>query len=592
MLSQWAKSLAELDRSLTFPMTVSRRSFVRALGATALASLSPAALADHAAQHSTSDLTDTACSADAPGTFFIPSRGGFLSRLEIDERTLKLRAALIGAQRQAPRGLTQGYFATVDGREYINPTLVMRAGQSVKIDFENGLSESTIVHWHGLAVDMRNDGGGGQLAAPGQHYGYDFSLRNRGGLYWYHPHPHGLTAGQAYRGLFGLIEIRDEDEDRLREALDLVPGTSELPLVIQDRRSGGEYAATEADRMHGFLGDTVLVNGAACPHLDVATRIYRFRVLNASNARTYRLVWRTADGKAFPFSLIGNDGGLLPVPLSCKETFLATAERLDMLLDLADLAVGDSLVLETTSFDPMHMEMAGTTSGPAAQGVDHAAMGHAAAPDQSIDHAAMGHAPPARGPNADHTAPSAHDEHAAHGGAFPEGAARALLALRVRTKRSYLARVPARLSSLPSIDTSRATERPLRLGFAKGRWRINDRVFAMGETPIEVKRGSVEVWLIRNYFNSMPHAMHLHGFAFEVLARETSPDAIAALKVDDRGRLATDAGRKDTVLVWPGESVRIAIDFACPFPGDQTYVFHCHNLEHEDGGMMLGVKVT
>jgi len=46
------------------------------------------------------------------------------------------------------------------------------------------------------------------------------------------------------------------------------------------------------------------------------------------------------------------------------------------------------------------------------------------------------------------------------------------------------------------------------------------------------------------------------------------------------------------VLVWPGESVRIAIDFTHPFPGPQTYMFHCHNLEHEDAGMMLGVAVT
>jgi len=51
------------------------------------------------------------------------------------------------------------------------------------------------------------------------------------------------------------------------------------------------------------------------------------------------------------------------------------------------------------------------------------------------------------------------------------------------------------------------------------------RVFVMGETPIEVKRGTVETWLIRNYFNSMPHAMHLHGFHFQVLERQTSPDS-------------------------------------------------------------------
>src|SRR5205823_11012825 len=187
--------------------------------------------------------------------------------------------------------------------------------------------------------------------------------------------------------------------------------------------------------------------------------------------------------------------------------------------------------------------------------------------------------------------PADHNAHD-HGNAWPEGAARALLQLRVRARVVYDRRVPSMLSSVVPIDVSDARERPLRLGFAKGRWRINDRVFVMGETPIEVRRNTVETWLIRNYFNSMPHAMHLHGFAFEVLERQTSPDAIAALKVDERGRLATDLGRKDTVLVWPGESVRVAIDFACPFPGEQTYMFHCHNLEHEDGGMMLGVKVS
>ena len=179
-----------------------------------------------------------------------------------------------------------------------------------------------------------------------------------------------------------------------------------------------------------------------------------------------------------------------------------------------------------------------------------------------------------------------------HGGAFPEGVARSLLQLRVRKRISNPATPPAELSRISAIDVDKASERPLRLGFSKGQWRINDRVFAMGETPIEVKRDTVETWLIRNYFNSMPHAMHLHGFHFQVLERQTSPDQIAALKIDDRGRLATDLGWKDTVLVWPGESVKIAIDFAMPFAGPQTYMFHCHNLEHEDSGMMLGVKVA
>jgi blue copper oxidase len=533
-------------------MTVTRRSFLHTLGGLALSAL-PAGARSDAPGPATAGPADWCGDGHAAAPLFVPGADGFLGRLALDDATLTLRAAPLPSGALPGAGLTEVYLARYRDRAFVNPTLVLRPGQRVRIELENSLDQATIVHWHGLLVDTRNDGAGMTLAAPGARYAYDFEVRNRGALYWYHPHPHGLTAGQAYRGLFGALEITDDDEAQLRAALELAPGKSEIPLLLQDRR-GSDYAPSAADQTHGYLGDAVFVNGTACPYLDVATRIYRFRVLNASNARTYRLGWRTASGNVVPFTLIGNDAGLLPAPQPCTEAFLATAERLDLLLDLSALDVGETLLLETRGFDPMHMEMSA-----AAAPTDHAAM----------DHAAMH-----------------------HGGGFPEGSARALLQLRVREKVAYTAKVPVRLSTPAPIATTGATERPLRLGFAKGRWRINDRVFAMGETPIEVKRNSVETWLIRNYFNSMPHAMHLHGFAFEVLARETSPEQLAPLKIDDRGRLATDLGRKDTVLVWPGESVRLAIDFHCPFPGEQTYVFHCHNLEHEDGGMMLGVKVS
>jgi suppressor of ftsI/bilirubin oxidase len=151
--------------------------------------------------------------------------------------------------------------------------------------------------------------------------------------------------------------------------------------------------------------------------------------------------------------------------------------------------------------------------------------------------------------------------------------------------------MPQRLSRLPAI-ASNGDERPLRLGFAKGRWRINDRVYDTSAINIEVAHGASEAWLLRNYHTSAPHAMHLHGFQFRVVARETSPEHVAAMAVDDKGRLATDLGMKDTVLVWPGESVRIAIDFRMPYDDAQVYLVHCHNLEHEDGGMMLRVRVS
>jgi suppressor of ftsI/bilirubin oxidase len=542
-------------------MLLTRRNFLKAMGGVVLGALPPHARPDD--PRAVASLPADWCGGEKGQRLLVPGDRGFLGRLDLDGDALTLRAVALKPGDGAPPGFTQAYLARFRGRDYVNPTLVLRPGQPVRIELVNQIGEATIVHWHGLAVDTRNDGGGTILAAPGERYGYDFETRNRASLYWYHPHPHGMTAGQAYRGMFGLLEIEDDDEAKLRAALDLVPGTSEIPLVLQDRRPGDAYAPTDADRMHGFLGDGVWVNGTPCPYLDVATRLYRFRVLNASNARTYRLGWRTASGKPVPFTLIGNDGGLLPAPQACAEAFLSSAERLDFLLDLRDFAVGETLLLETRAFDPMHMEMPGSAL--------------------EIDHAAMGHGAVAADP---------HAAHAAHSGGFPEGAVRALLQLRVREKIAYALKVPLRVSAPAPIDVSHAIERPLRLGFAKGRWRINDRVFAMGETPIEVKRGTVETWLIRNYFNSMPHAMHIHGFSFEVLERQTSPEQVAAMKVDDHGRLATDLGRKDTVLVWPGESVRVALDFACPFPGPQTYMFHCHNLEHEDGGMMLGVKVT
>src|SRR5208283_3559317 len=368
-------------------MTFTRRRFVQTAGALALCSLPPRASSDPSPAAATPGPADWCGTGGSPSPLFIPGDRGFLGRLAPEAEKLTLRAAPLPGG--GTGSLTLGYLASHGGRDYVNPTLVLRPGQRVRIDFDNALDAATIVHWHGLAVDTRNDGAGLTLAAPGGRYSYDFEVRNRGALYGYHPHPHGMTAGQAYRGLFGAIEITDDDEAKLRAALDLVPGKSEIALLLQDRR-GAAYAPSPTDQTHGFLGDTVYVNGSACPYLDVATRLYRFRVLNASNARTYRLAWRTAAGSPLPFTLIGNDGGLLPAPQACSAAFLATAERLDLLLDLRDLPVGETVLLDTTTFDPMHMEMGDMTPGATDhEAMDHSMMDHSAM--GATDHAAMHH---------------------------------------------------------------------------------------------------------------------------------------------------------------------------------------------------------
>ena len=89
----------------------------------------------------------------------------------------------------------------------------------------------------------------------------------------------------------------------------------------------------------------------------------------------------------------------------------------------------------------------------------------------------------------------------------------------------------------------------------------------------------------------LPHPMHLHGFRCRVLGRKYSPGQVTGTAVDEQGRMVTDLGWKDTVLVWPGETVRIAIQFSHDFEEEQLYLFHCHILEHEDAGMMVNCRV-
>jgi suppressor of ftsI/bilirubin oxidase len=529
-----------------------RRRVLTQLGALAFACAAPRATSGGVAA-SAADW----CGPAEGARLLVPGDDGWLGRLAPKGAPVSLTTwSGVGADTPWPLA----YAARHHRRDYRNPTFVFESGERARIVLSNTLGEPTIVHWHGLQVDTANDGAGMTLVPPGGRYAYDFAVRARAGLYWYHPHPHGLTAGQAYHGLFGMMAVEDAEERALRAALDVTWGKTEIPLVLQDRRPGPDYAPDAGDRHHGFIGNIATVNGGSAVHLDVATRVYRFRILNASNARTYRLGFADAAGRSLSFTLIGTDGGLLAKPLRCDECYLSSAERIDVLLDLTAAHIGDAIVLETREFDPMHLD------APAAPGAEPSEHLHA------TQSSAM--SMPTGGP-----AP------------WPEGSPRRLLTLQVRESARWRGNIPARLSTLAAPAIGDVRQRAFRLGFAKGSWRINDRVFAMDETPIEVERDATEVWLLRNYHTSMPHAMHLHGFQFRVLERETSPDALERLAVDDRGRIATDLGWKDTVLVWPGESVRIAIDFRHPFPGTQTYMFHCHNLEHEDGGMMLRMKV-
>src|SRR5712691_8026136 len=202
---------------------------------------------------------------------------------------------------------------------YLGPTLRLKKGQRVRVEFNNQLADPAIVHWHGLHLPEAMDGHPRYAVGPGKRYVYEFQVINRAGSYWYHPHTHGITGRQIYMGLAGMLLVNDEEEQGLR----LPQGESDLPIVLQDRTFGRDnqlaYISEEGDgdragsgmmggggvmggrtrggmmgmmsEMMGFLGDEILVNGRRNAVFPVASRPYRLRLLNASNSRIYRLAW-------------------------------------------------------------------------------------------------------------------------------------------------------------------------------------------------------------------------------------------------------------------------------------------------------------
>lgn len=232
-------------------------------------------------------------------------------------------------------GVARGLLA-YDGK-FPGPTFSARTGEQVIVRLVNGLDAPTITHWHGLVVDFNNDGGPLLEVAPGQVYDYKFTIRQRAGLNFYHPHPHMLTGEQVALGLAGAFIVRDAEED----ALLLPSGKYEVPLVIRDASfdSAGNMAYNPTST--GFRGKFPLVNGTLAPVLAVDRGVYRFRVLNGANARVFALALSTQAA----MTIIGNDGGLLRAPASSQEILLGMGERLDLLVDFSGLAAGQSVTL-------------------------------------------------------------------------------------------------------------------------------------------------------------------------------------------------------------------------------------------------------
>jgi spore coat protein A, manganese oxidase len=250
-----------------------------------------------------------------------------------------------------------------DGR-FPGPTLHSRSGRPVLVHHRNDLPIPTVVHLHGGHTPAESDGfptdlvhpaGTDTAAAHADHptdplaritigaRDYRYPMRQRAATLWYHDHRMDFTGPDVWRGLAGFHIVTDDEEERLP----LPRGDRDLPLMIADRSFAADGSLAYPDpaaRAPGVLGDAVLVNGVAWPFHEVAGARYRLRLLNASNARRYRLV---LDPPA-PFVQIGTDGGLLEQPRQQDAIELAPAQRFDVVIDFARYAPGTRVRLVNT----------------------------------------------------------------------------------------------------------------------------------------------------------------------------------------------------------------------------------------------------
>ena len=196
---------------------------------------------------------------------------------------------------------------------YLGPTIRCRAGDRVTLRVRNALAERTAIHWHGLHIPARFDGGPHQVVEPGATWEPSFEIKQKASLCWYHSHLMGRTGEQVLRGLAGLFMIEDDESQSLH--LPSEYGVDDIPLIIQDRRfnrdGSFDYLSAMPDVMMGYKGNVILVNGTVDTHFVLRRQRTRLRILNASNSRIYTL--GRDDGN--DLLIIGSDGSLLERPV-------------------------------------------------------------------------------------------------------------------------------------------------------------------------------------------------------------------------------------------------------------------------------------
>ncbi|MCP9782190.1 multicopper oxidase family protein [Cyanobium sp. WKJ7-Wakatipu] len=422
---------------------------------------------------------------------------------------------------QATRGTLPGGPAellTYNGR-LSGPLLEVRAGDRVRLRLRNELNQPTNLHFHGLHIPPTGAGDNVFLSVPpGGSSTYTFTIAkdHPAGLFYLHPHRHGLSADQVFGGLGSALLVRG-DLDGIPE----VAAASETVLVLKDFASAsGQETAMGMGRMLGREGPLLTVNGELNPGLAIPSGgLLRLRLLNASNARIYRLAL-----EGHRMVLIATDGGAIATPESLDELLLAPGERADVLVQ-GNQTPGTYRLLNMPYQRSGHMGMTAAEEGPRTLAILNYAGSVATLPLPKT--------------------------------LIPVPA----LPQPERTRRFSLAHAMG--MGMGGMQHGMGGMGAGGMGFV-----INGQSFDPDRIDTRVALGSTEDWLIVND-DVMDHPFHLHINPFQVISRDGRPEA--------------QRRWKDTVLVRAGEEVGLRVSFR-DFPGRTVY--HCHNLDHEDLGLM------
>jgi len=436
---------------------------------------------------------------------------------------------------------------------YPGPTIVASVDQAVTVNWfndlrENGVLRTThylpvdlcihgpdtegnkpriVTHLHGGHVETASDGYPTNTILPGQQQTTHYPNHQVAGTLWYHDHALGITRLNVMMGLAGFYLLFDPAQ----AGLNLPSGEYEIGLAIQDRAFHNDGSLKYPEMwMDHFYGDVILVNGKVWPYLNVKQGKYRFRMLEGSNTRSY--VLSLSNGA--PFTVIGDEGGLLAAPVVKNSLTMTPGERFDVVIDFASYPAGTEIILQNSA----------AAGWPANSG-------------------------PSDIPN--------------------------VMKFVVVGQPGHTTPIPATLVAVPPIPEAQAVEhRDLVLSKMAGdctssMWMINGKHFGdpIDEFP---KLGTTEVWRFINN-SGVVHPMHMHLTMFQILDRQDFVmvgDSVVTVG-DPIPPEPWEAGWKDTAPVYPDQVLRVICKFE-----DYTgkYPYHCHVLEHEENDMMREFEVV